>query len=175
VSVEEKQRYPEGRFRPVPALSVEERSVRISELGVAAEHLRQALSRLDFEDLDSPYREGGWTVRQVVHHLADSTANGYQRIRCALTEDCPTIKAYDQGAWSELSDASTGPIEPSLAVYEGLLQRLAALLHSLPAEEFQRETVYEGVGTVTVDWLLQLYAWHCRHHVAHVDLAGAEP
>src|SRR5208337_4173615 len=130
-------RYPIGRFRP-PATSMPGiRAAQIETLRLLPERLRAAVAGLDEAQLDTPYRNDGWTVRQVVHHLADSHANAYVRFKLALTEDWPTIKAYDEAAWARLPD-SCSPIEPSLLFLAGLHQRLVALLESMTEENFQR-------------------------------------
>ncbi|HLI30711.1 MAG TPA: putative metal-dependent hydrolase, partial [Terriglobia bacterium] len=130
--------------------------------------LRAAVKGLSDAQLDTPYREGGWTVRQVVHHLADSHMNSYVRFRLALTESEPTIKTYDQTRWAELRDARTAPVEPSLALLESLHKRWVLLLKSLEAADFSRTFRHPDRGTMTLDQNLALYAWHGRHHVAHI-------
>jgi len=123
---------------------------------------------LSTEQLDTPYRPGGWTVRQVVHHLPDSHLNSYIRFRLALTEKEPTIKPYDQERWAELDDAKTAPIEPSLALLEALHQRWIMLLRSLIPADFARTFNHPEMGIVTLDATLRLYEWHGRHHTAHI-------
>jgi hypothetical protein len=118
--------------------------------------------------LDTPYREGGWTVRQVAHHLSDSHMNAYIRIKLALTENEPTIKPYEEKLWAELVDARTMPIEPSLQILESLHKRWVLLLRSLTPPDFSRTFRHPQSGVRNVDWILQLYAWHGHHHVAHV-------
>lgn len=118
--------------------------------------------------LDTPYRPGGWTVRQVVHHLADSHLNSYQRFRLALTERSPLIKPYDETAWAELPDAKTAPIAVSLSLLDGLHARWIALLRSLDEDGFARTFRHPELGEKRLDWTLGLYAWHSRHHLAHI-------
>jgi uncharacterized damage-inducible protein DinB len=161
-------RYPLGPFRldlePTPAKQRTWRAA-IESLPAA---LRDALAGLDDARLDTPYREGGWTVRQLVHHLADSHVNAYVRLRLALTEDEPTIKPYEEARWAELHDARTLPVEVSVALLTALHERWAALLGTLQGEHYARLLRHPEQGLRNVDWLLQLYAWHGRHHVAHI-------
>ena len=119
--------------------------------------------------LDTPYRDGGWTIRQVVHHLADSHANSYVRFKLALTEQWPTIKPYDEAAWAELADSRKLPVEPSLQMIAGLHARWVALLESLSEEDFQRGFTHPERGRMTLATNLALYAWHSRHHTAHIS------
>jgi uncharacterized damage-inducible protein DinB len=130
--------------------------------------LRSATASLDDEQLDTPYREGGWTVRQLVHHVADSHMNAYVRIRLALTEDWPAIKPYDEVRWAELPDARALPIEISLSLLDGLHQRWTTLLKSLGKDELRRGYVHPEMGRQTVDRVIALYSWHSRHHTAHI-------
>ncbi|HVN93419.1 MAG TPA: bacillithiol transferase BstA [Terracidiphilus sp.] len=160
-------RYPIGKFRPPAENTAAVRSAHIETLRQLPGHLRQAVAGLSDAQLDTPYRDGGWTVRQVVHHLADSHANSYIRIKLALTEDSPTITAYDEAAWARLPDAKL-PIEPSLILVDGLHQHLVALLESMAEGDFQRSFNHPERGRVTLANNLALYAWHSRHHVAHI-------
>lgn|SRR5487761_74064 len=160
--------YPVGKFKPEGPLTFAQRENLISEIEQAPARLRDAVEGLSDARLDTPYREGGWTVRQVVHHLADGHLNSYVRFRLALTESEPTIKPYDQALWAELSDARTAPIEPSLALFESLHERWAILLKSLQAADFARAFRHPERGLMTLDQNLALYAWHGRHHVAHI-------
>jgi len=123
---------------------------------------------LSEQQLDTPYRDGGWTVRQVVHHMPDSHMNSYVRLRLALTENEPIIKPYVEHLWADLYDARTAPIAVSLALLEALHQRWVMLLRSLKPADFSRTFRHPENGVRTIDWLLQLYAWHGRHHVAHI-------
>lgn len=161
-------RYPIGRFEPKKHLSEEERSDAMADLEEAPDRLREAVDELSEEQLDTPYREGGWTVRQVVHHLPDSHLNGYVRMKWALTEDEPAIKTYDQEAWAELPDARTAPVEVSLALYEAVHDRWLELLQALDADAFSRTCVHPAGSEPTLDTLLCLYAWHARHHTAQI-------
>jgi uncharacterized damage-inducible protein DinB len=160
--------YPIGKFdwsAPVPP---EARRQAIQEIADAPARLREAVRGLDAAQLDTPYRPEGWTVRQVVHHVADSHVNSYIRFRLALTEDSPLIKPYDQVAWAALPDARTAPVELSLALLDGLHSRWAALLGTLTDAEFARTFRHPEIGTVRLDTNLALYAWHGRHHTAHI-------
>ncbi len=130
--------------------------------------LRAAVARLSPPQLDTPYRPEGWTVRQVVHHLADSHLNSYTRFRLALTEQEPTIKPYDEKLWAELTDARTAPIEPSLTLLESLHHRWVLLMRALSPSEFARTLRHPERGVMTLDEHVCLYEWHGRHHVAHI-------
>lgn len=161
-------RYPVGKFKPEGKLSYAQREHLIGELAEAPARLRAAVAGLDDAQLDTPYREGGWTVRQVAHHLADSHLNAYVRLRLALTENQPGIKPYDQAKWAELADAKTAPVDLSLALFDSLHQRLVLLLKSLEAADFERTFLHPERGPMTIDQNLAMYAWHARHHVAHI-------
>jgi uncharacterized damage-inducible protein DinB len=140
----------------------------IREIASVPEKLRAAVNGLNDTKLDTPYREGGWTLRQVVHHVADSHLNAYIRLRLALTETEPTIKPYEEGAWAKLDDAEHAPVEVSLRLIDPLHERWVRLLRSLKAEDFARTLRHPDHGVRTVDWLVFLYAWHGRHHTAHI-------
>ncbi len=161
-------RYPIGRYTPPANITARERSDWLSELEALPASLRLAIDNLNDEQLDTPYRPGGWTVRQVVHHLPDSHLNSYIRFRLALTEKSPTIKPYEEAAWAELSDAKSAPIEMSLMLAEALHQRWLMLLRSLSEEDFSRTFRHPEMGEIRLDWTLGLYAWHSRHHVAQI-------
>ena len=160
--------YPIGRFVWSGASSDSDRKRYIDEIAEAPQQLRAAVAGLSDAQLDTPYRPGGWTVRQVVHHVPDSHLNSYVRFRLALTEKEPTIKPYDESQWAELTDARTAPIEASLALLESLHARWVLLLRSLNPDDFAREFRHPELGTVSLDKNLALYAWHGRHHVAHI-------
>jgi uncharacterized damage-inducible protein DinB len=130
--------------------------------------LRAAVKGLSPIQLDTPYREGGWTVRQVVHHVPDSHLNAYIRLRLALTEEQPTIKPYDENLWAQLPDAKAAPVDISLALLDALHDRWVRLLRALTVDQYGRVLVHPEHGPRTVDWLLFLYAWHGRHHTAHI-------
>jgi uncharacterized damage-inducible protein DinB len=160
-------RYPVGKFEwPGPSTDTDRKKF-IQQLDEAPGKLRAAVKGLSDPQLDTPYREGGWTVRQVVHHLPDSHMNAYIRFKLALTEDQPTIKPYDQELWAKLPDA-TAPIEPSLALFDSLHRRFVTLLKSMGPADFLRSLNHPELGVVSLDRSLALYAWHGRHHVAHV-------
>jgi len=161
-------RYPIGKFTRIAAPTDSDRSGWIDQIEATPANLRAAVAGLNDEQLDTPYREGGWTVRQLAHHMADSHMNAYVRVRLALTEENPTIKAYEEDRWAELSDAKSAPIEPSLDLLENLHRRWVLLLRSLGADDFARTLVHPVNGPMTLDTVLGIYAWHGRHHVAHV-------
>ncbi len=161
-------RYPIGEFSPLPNPTQERRKELIDEIGRAPKELRAAVSGLSAKQLDTPYRPEGWTVRQVVHHLPDSHLNAYVRFKLALTEQEPTIKPYDEKLWANLEDVRRTPVETSLKLLESLHQRWVVLLHSLAPEDFARTLQHPEHGVMTLDLLLDMYAWHGRHHVAHI-------
>ncbi|TSA15842.1 putative metal-dependent hydrolase [bacterium] len=161
-------RYPVGKFSPKPTISDSERNALIQEIADTPAKLREAVRKLSQEQLDTPYRPGGWTVRQVVHHVPDSHLNSYIRFKLAVTEDQPTIKPYKEHLWAELVDAKSSPIEPSLTLLESLHHRWAIFLRSLGAADFAKTVIHPENGIMNLDRLLQLYAWHGQHHVAHI-------
>jgi len=165
--------YPIGKFawnRSGDGLlaSEAERQQWLADIEETPARLWAAVTGLTEPQLDTPYRPGGWTVRQVVHHLADSHLNSYVRFRLALTEDEPTIKPYDQELWANLRDARTAPAELSLTLLETLHQRWVMLLRSLKPEDFSRALKHPELGRVTLEKYLALYAWHGKHHVTHI-------
>jgi hypothetical protein len=160
-------RYPIGPFKPEPPSAASRRN-HIQGLSGAATLLRQAVRGLEPAQLDTPYRPGGWSVRQVVHHLPDSHANAYIRMRLALTEDAPKIKPYDEARWAELEDARLGVLEPSLKMVDAIHLRWVMLLRTFTEDEWKRVYVHPDLGRVTLDTALDLYAWHTRHHLAHI-------
>jgi DinB family protein len=162
-------RYPVGQFQYDGDTSERAREQRISEIAAAPANLRAAVAGLSPAQLDTPYRQKGWTVRQVVHHLPDSHLNAYTRIKLALTEDEPTIRPYEEARWAELADGRTGPIEPSLALLDALHQRWVLLLRALGPADFRRRFRHPEHGrTFELDEVVAMYAWHGRHHVAHI-------
>lgn len=162
-------RYPIGPFRYGGSASPAQRDQWLEEITAAPERLKAAVSGLSPQQLDTPYRPEGWTVRQVVHHLPDSHLNAYTRIKLALTEEEPTIKPYEEARWAELPDARTGPVGPSLALLEFLHQRWLLLLRSLQPTDFVRRYRHPEHGRMfELNEVLALYAWHGRHHVAHI-------
>jgi hypothetical protein len=162
-------RYPIGRFQFDGDASPQNREQWIEEIAAAPARLRAAVDGLTGAQLDTPYREGGWSVRQVVHHLPDSHLNAYTRIKLALTEDEPTIKPYEEARWAELPDGRRGEIEPSLYLLEYLHHRWLMLLRQLTAADFDRRFRHPEHGRIfKVSETLAMYAWHGRHHVAHI-------
>jgi hypothetical protein len=160
-------RFPIGKFRRAEA-NLTDHTASIAVLATLPENLRAAVSGMNDAQLDTPYREGGWTVRQLVHHVADSHMNAYVRIRLALTEDWPTIKPYDEKIWAELPDARTAPIAPSLAILDGVHNRWTALLRSLTEDQWQHGYRHPVNGRQSIAEATALYDWHSRHHVAHI-------
>ncbi|MDO7887077.1 YfiT family bacillithiol transferase [Hymenobacter cheonanensis] len=165
-------RYPIGRPQlPTAPLSPAERAGYLQQLAELPAQLTAAARRVGGERLQRPYRPGGWTGRQVVHHMADSHLNAYTRFRLALTEDNPTIRPYDEAAWAELPDVAATPITVSLALLESLHSRWLTLLHHLDEAQWQRTFYHPGSQkTATLEQTLVLYAWHGQHHVAHLQL-----
>jgi len=160
--------YPVGKFAGPVDQTPEQRRASIAVLAALPENLRSAVHGLTDAQVDTPYREGGWTVRQLVHHVADSHINAYVRTKRALTEDWPLVPAYDEKLWAQLHDAHTLPIEVSLHLLEPLHNRWVALFESLTEEQWQRGYDHSENGRQILGEVLQMYAWHCRHHVAHV-------
>jgi len=160
-------RYPIGRFSAPAGSTVEARAAQIETLRSLPEALRAAVSGLDDGQLDTPYREGGWTVRQLVHHVFDSHANSYIRFKLALTENWPTIKPYDEAAWANLADSRL-PVDVSLTLNEALHTRWVALLESMSEDDFSNGYVHPAMGRQTLAVVLALYDWHSRHHTAHI-------
>lgn len=167
MSNENDPRYPIGKYRPPSSISSADRRAAVAALAELPEHLRNAVKDLDAAQRDTPYREGGWTVRQVVHHLADSHMTAFQRIRRALTEEMPVVPGYSEKAFAELAD-SASPAEWSLGILDGIHARWAMLLGSLTDEQWKRGYQHMERGPSTIEAAVQLYAWHCRHHVAHI-------
>ncbi len=164
--------YPVGKFagKLDATTAVDPNRLRegIAVIAAAPERFRSAVAGLDDRQLDTPYRPGGWTVRQVVHHVVDSHMNAYIRFRLAMTEDSPTIKPYDQAKWAELRDAKILPVEVSLGLLDGLHERLAVLLRSFSEADFARTLRHPELGVLRLDQYVGLYAWHSRHHHAHI-------
>lgn len=161
-------RYPIGKFAPKPRLTPEERTVLVHQIAELPDQLVKAVARLTEDQLNTPYRDGGWTVRQVVHHLADSHMNAFIRFRLAVTEENPTVKPYNEKRWADLFDTKTAPIDLSISIVESLHARWVMMLESFNATDFLRPLQHPESGPMDIDRLLQLYAWHGRHHVAHV-------
>jgi len=161
-------RYPIGRFQRKDRLSEAERLELTEQISTLPSALRAAVAGLRDDQLDSPYRPGGWTVRQVVHHLADSHLNAYVRLRLALTEDVPEIKTYLEERWAELLDARSAPPALSLGLIDALHARWVMLLRTLEPADTSRTLRHPDLGILSVDQLTALYAWHGRHHLAHI-------
>jgi uncharacterized damage-inducible protein DinB len=161
-------RYPIGKFEMPKEITPALRQSAIGEIAETPAKIRIAVRGLTDAQLETPYRDGGWTVRQVVHHVPDSHMNAYIRLRFALTETAPTIKPYEEGAWANLEDAKNAPVDVSLNLLDALHERWVRLLRSLKPEDYARTLVHPEHGVRTVDWLLFLYAWHGRHHTAHI-------
>jgi len=161
-------RYPIGKFEWPDDISASQIGEFVSVIAEAPAALDTAVRGFNSDQLNTPYRPGGWTVRQVVHHLADSQMNSYIRFRLALTEEVPAIKPYDEAQRAELTDAKTAPIGYSLALLENLHLRWVLLLESLKSEDWKRAFRHPELGLMRLDQNLALYAWHGRHHVAQI-------
>ena len=161
-------RYPIGKYQPPAQATPGMRTRAIEEIAATPAKFRAAVKGLNEAQLDTPYREGGWTVRQVVHHVPDSHMNAYVRWKLALTENEPTIKPYDEAKWAELGDSKSTPIEVSLTLLETLHERWARLLQSVKEAEFARTFRHPEHGVRTLDWMLFLYEWHGKHHMTHI-------
>jgi uncharacterized damage-inducible protein DinB len=164
---EQDLRYPIGRSDTTTPLAPGVRAQRIDAIAAAPAQLRLAVAGLSDDQLDTPYRPGGWTVRQTVHHVADSHMNAFIRFRLGLTEEKPTIKPYDEAAWAELPDMRL-PIEVSLHLLEALHERWAHLLRTVPSSSFERLIFHPENGPMTLDAMVSMYSWHGRHHTAHI-------
>jgi uncharacterized damage-inducible protein DinB len=162
-------RFPTGRFqRPVTPLAADQRARILDVIDPTPGQLAEAVRGLDERQLDTPYRPDGWTLRQVVHHVADSHMNAYIRCKLALTESAPLVKTYDEAEWAKLSDSRDTPVAVSLTLLTALHDRWLRVLRSLKPDDFTRTLTHPEHGPITVDYLLALYAWHGPHHVAHV-------
>ncbi len=161
-------RFPIGPFTFDPDVTPEKRHQSIAAIRETPARLRAAVTGLTPDQIETPYRDGGWTVRQVVHHVPESHMNAFVRFKLALTEDKPTIKPYEEDLWVKLPDIPRVPIETSLTLLDALHQRWIAILESMNAPQFARPLIHPQHGEVRLDWMLQLYAWHGRHHTAHV-------
>ena len=166
-------RYPIGRFQPPGPLTPERRAELVAALAHLPGQVRALVEPLSSVQLGCAYRPGGWTIRQLVHHLPDSHLNAYLRMKLALTEDAPTVKTYREDLWAELPDVAAAPAAASLALLDGLHQRWATLLLALPPAAFARTFLHPEWGAVSLDFALLQYAWHGRHHLAHMRTALA--
>jgi uncharacterized damage-inducible protein DinB len=162
-------RYPVGRFKPPSEFSKPLFEEWIRTIDELPSRLSSVVRRLNDEQLDTPYREGGWTIRQVVHHLADSHINSYVRFKLAITEELPAIKPYYEDRWAELDEAKHAPVEISLSLLEALHRRWVLFLKTLSEEDFERKFHHpESKKDIELRTTLALYAWHCNHHLAHI-------
>ena len=165
-------RYPVGPMpRSSAPLDVRTREELFAVLESTPARIRSLVTGLSDAQLDTPYRPGGWTVRQVVHHVPDSHMNSYVRMKLAVTENQPTAKTYEEALWAELPEAKTGPIAMSLDLLDALHRRWLAFLRALPDIEFRKTFSHPQWGIVSLDEALGIYAWHCRHHTEHIRLA----
>jgi len=160
-------RYPLGEFSMPATVTPQMRTDAIRHIAELPVRMREAVRGLSDAQLDTPYRPGGWSVRQVVHHVPDSHMNAFTRLKLALTEDNPTIKPYDEKLFAQLPDSRV-PIDASLSLLDGLHARWTTLLETLTLQQFARPWFHPEIGAITVDYLLQTYGWHSRHHVAHI-------
>jgi hypothetical protein len=162
--------YPVGKFHAPESLSPEDRARCIETIASTPAKMREAVGKLTAKQLDTPYREGGWTARQVVHHVPESHMNAYIRFKLALTETNPVIKPYDEAAWTRLNDVAVAPIEASLALLESLHERWVVLMRGLSAGDWRKRYIHPEYGQArTLEYTLALYAWHGEHHIAHVN------
>jgi hypothetical protein len=161
-------RYPIGKFHFDGSLTEDQKQTCLNDIAQTPANLRAAANGLSEEQLDTPYRPEGWTVRQVTHHVPDSHLNAYMRFKLALTEDEPTIKPYAEDRWAQLADTQATPVEVSLVLLDSLHNRWVRLLRSLQPEDWKRTFRHPELGVVSLEKNLALYAWHGRHHVAHI-------
>lgn len=169
----EQLRFPVGRFDPKGSFTSHQREQALDSIAGTPARMRAAVAGLTPDQLDTPYREGGWTVRQVVHHVPDSHVNAYVRFKLALTEDAPLIKTYEEAAWAELADSKDTPIEVSLTLLESLHSRWDRLLRSMSDDDFQRKLQHPEWGELDLNTMTRLYEWHGRHHPAHITALRA--
>jgi uncharacterized damage-inducible protein DinB len=160
-------RYPVGERPQQIRYSSQEREVLIQTIEDAPENLAPAVADFSISQLDTPYREGGWTVREVVHHMADSHINGFVRMKLALTEDTPTVSTYERNEWPKLAD-SRMPIDASVMLLTALHARWTVFLRSIPDQDWIRAFRNPQTGLITLEQALAIYDWHSRHHVAHI-------
>lgn len=160
-------RYPIGPLSLPASMPPSQRAAAISDVEAAPGRIRAAVSGMSDAQLDTPYREGGWTVRQLVHHVADSHLNAYCRLKLTLTEDLPTIRTYEQARWAELPDSAL-PVSVSLDLLDSVHRRWVVLWRAMSEQDWTRRLDHPEVGEMGVDQLLALYAWHGEHHAAHI-------
>jgi uncharacterized damage-inducible protein DinB len=161
-------RYPIGEFSFDGTLTEAQKAKHLDDIEQTPARLRAAVLGLSDQQVDTPYRERGWTVRQVVHHVPESHMNSYIRFKLALTEEAPTIRPYMEDRWAKLPDATTAPVELSLVLLESLHKRWMLVLRAMKPEEWKRTFRHPEIGLMTLEKALALYSWHGRHHVAHV-------
>ena len=161
-------RYPVGKFQWPAHVTPEDRAEYIDTISSAPARLRQAVAGLTAEQLDTPYRPGGWTVREVIHHVPESHMNSYIRFKLALTENEPTVKPYDEAAWARLPDIADTPIEVSLTLLESLHKRWIVLLRGFSEGDWKKRFIHPELGPVALENNLALYAWHSNHHIGHI-------
>jgi len=161
-------RYPIGKFNRVTSLTAAERATCVEQVAAAPAQFRRAVAGLTAAQLDTPYREGGWTVRQVAHHVPDSHMNAYLRFKFGLTEDSPAIKTYEEKDWAKTPEVAATPVDISLALLDALHARWVTLLRAMTPQQFERTIKHPEMGPTSLDTMLALYAWHGRHHTAHV-------
>jgi hypothetical protein len=161
-------RFPVGKFRYEGPSTDDQKKDLLKQIAQTPAELRAAIQGLSNSQLDTPYRPEGWTVREVVHHVPDSHLNSYVRFKLALTEDEPTIKPYAEDRWAKLADTKETPVEVSLTLLDSLHDRWVRLLRSLTSDDWKRKLRHPERGTMTLEENLALYAWHGRHHVAHI-------
>lgn len=161
-------RYPIGKFEMPAQVTPTLRQDAIQKIAETPSKIRAAVAGLSQSQLDTPYREGGWTVRQVVHHVPDSHMNAYVRLKLALTEDKPTIKPYAEDRWAQLADTASTPIATSLTLLDTVHERFVILLRSLSDSDFSKKLIHPDHGERDLNWLAFLYAWHGPHHTAHI-------
>ncbi len=166
--MQEDPRYPIGKFDQSITVTIKMRNDFIKTIEALPLQLRMEVENLSQKQLDTPYRDGGWTIRQVVHHLPDSHINCYVRFKLALTEDNPQINTYEEHLWAELQDSFKTPIDVSLSLLESLHKRWAILLRSLTDKQFEKTFQHPEWGNITLSKTLALYAWHSKHHLAHI-------
>lgn len=165
----EKLKYPIGGYKRKPSITSEDVKNYIDIIEALPEKLKETVKELNDVQLDTQYRPGGWTIRQVIHHLPDSHLNAYIRMKLAVTEDKPLIKPYEEAKWAELTDAHTAPADLSLMLVEALHKRWVIFLRALTTEQLKRTFMHPEMGERTVDDTIGMYAWHCEHHLAHIN------
>ncbi|HEY7292257.1 MAG TPA: putative metal-dependent hydrolase [Vicinamibacterales bacterium] len=165
-------RYPVGKFeRPVAPLDRATRDALVKTIEDTPARMRALVEKLSDRQLETPYRPGGWSIRQVVHHVPDSHLNAYVRMKLAMTEDTPTIRTYEEQRWAELPEAKSGDVSMSLSLLEALHRRWVVFLRNLSDADFSRAYLHPDMGRMRLDEVLALYGWHCHHHVAHIEQA----